>query len=179
MNTSSKKLLLSGLSVAFLCIACGDSSPYQGTGNLSGNQTGTDSEQQSGNGTLACLQKSEDGSDSDCVKLGKLRKLDCSTAKEAAAAKAAGCVAEDPDDVTDYDVCCPTTVTGTKPTTLSCRQKAGADGDKECATFSGKPKKLDCDTEENVGSAIDAGCVRQKSGSTDVCCPSTVNGTPA
>jgi hypothetical protein len=65
-----------------------------------------------GGGSIDC-NIGGDGTDPDCVKLGKPRKMDCKSSAARQSGIAAGCVAEHPDQATDYDVCCPTTVTGT------------------------------------------------------------------
>ena len=59
---------------------------------------------------------------------------------------------------------------------VSCRQKADSDTGNDCAAHSGKPRKLDCSLVSETEQAIAAGCVREKEGDTDVCCPTTVTG---
>lgn len=63
-------------------------------------------------GTIDCNFGS-DNTDADCVKTGKPRKMDCKSSAARESGIAAGCVAEHPDQATDYDVCCPTNVVGT------------------------------------------------------------------
>lgn len=71
-----------------------------------------------------------------------------------------------------------TTTTGSGASaTVACRQKADADNNAECAGQAGKPRKLDC-VDDQTDQAIAAGCVRQKAGDRDVCCPTTIAGTP-
>lgn len=67
-------------------------------------------------GPVDCKQSDPDGADADCVTQGMPRKLDCKSSDTRAAGIAAGCVPEHADDPTDYDVCCPTTVSGKAPT---------------------------------------------------------------
>lgn len=66
----------------------------------------------SSGGGIPCTQSGPDGNDSDCTAVGKPRKFDCTSASAQSTGLAAGCVKEHPDDPTDYDVCCPTSVTG-------------------------------------------------------------------
>lgn len=68
-------------------------------------------------------------------------------------------------------------VTSSGGGTVACRQKDGADTDKDCAGRDGTPRKLDCDDATQQKEAIDAGCVAEKAGSNDVCCPTSVDGT--
>jgi hypothetical protein len=63
-------------------------------------------------------------------------------------------------------------------TTVACRQKATADGDSDCAGRGSKTRKLDCDTQAGTDQALAAGCELEKVGDKDVCCPTTVSGTP-
>lgn len=65
---------------------------------------------------------------------------------------------------------------GGGPTAVACEQKSDADENPECSSFPGKPRKLDCDSAQ-TGAAVNAGCVRQTSTSSDVCCPTIVSGT--
>jgi len=65
---------------------------------------------------------------------------------------------------------------GASPGGVGCRQKDDADGNKDCVSFAGKPRQLDCDVQSQVDEAVAAGCVLQKPGSTDVCCPTSVSG---
>ncbi len=62
--------------------------------------------------------------------------------------------------------------------TLACRQKADADTTNDCAAQPGRPRKLDCSGSTETDQAIAAGCVREKLGDSDVCCPTTISGTP-
>ena len=62
--------------------------------------------------------------------------------------------------------------------TLACRQKADADTGNDCAAHKGIPRKLDCDSDSAQQEALDAGCVAEKPGKSDVCCPTSVSGTP-
>lgn len=71
--------------------------------------------------------------------------------------------------------CSGTTGGGSSP--IACRQKAGADTDADCAAKAGTPRKLDCDNETQTDQALTVGCVREKAGDNDVCCPTTVSGT--
>lgn len=71
------------------------------------------------------------------------------------------------------------TVTSSGGDTVACRQKDGADTDKDCAGRKDTPRKLDCDDATQQKEAIDAGCVAEKPGSNDVCCPTSVDGTKA
>jgi len=60
---------------------------------------------------------------------------------------------------------------------VSCRQKAGADTDSDCAgREGGRTRKLDCDSKAQSDEAIAAGCVAEKAGGNDVCCPTSVSG---
>jgi hypothetical protein len=61
--------------------------------------------------------------------------------------------------------------------TVACRQKDGADTDDDCAGKTGTPRKLDCSLASETQEAVNAGCVLEKAGGTDVCCPTTVTGT--
>ncbi len=71
---------------------------------------------------------------------------------------------------------------GSSAAMLDCRQKDGALGDPDCATAPGsRTLKLDCSTAAERDQALAAGCVLEDptdADSTDVCCPSTVSGTP-
>ncbi len=60
---------------------------------------------------------------------------------------------------------------------LACKQKPGADGNKDCAEKVGTPRKLDCSSEGDTKAALAAGCVLEKTGGRDVCCPTTVSGS--
>lgn len=60
--------------------------------------------------------------------------------------------------------------------TVACRQKDDADSDDDCSGHSGKPRKLDCDSDDQVDEAVAAGCEPEKEGSNDVCCPKSVGG---
>lgn len=62
--------------------------------------------------------------------------------------------------------------------TVPCRQKADADGDDDCVSKIGMPRKLDCDVESEKQAAIAAGCVSESAGDLDVCCPTSVSGRP-
>lgn len=128
-------------------------------------------------GPIECKQSGADGSDKDCARQNLPRKFDCTSAAEQQAALNAGCAKEDPNDANDYDVCCPTTVTGASgPTSvMGCEQKAGADTDAECAGMTGKPRKLDCDATA-TNNAVSAGCSKITASGSDVCCPTTVTG---
>ncbi|MCC6667006.1 MAG: hypothetical protein IT375_24870 [Polyangiaceae bacterium] len=59
---------------------------------------------------------------------------------------------------------------------VSCRQKADADNNSDCTGFAGKPRKLDCDLDSQTNEAVAAGCVLEKAGGSDVCCPTSVSG---
>lgn len=73
---------------------------------------------------------------------------------------------------------CSSTTTGANPAAaLACVQKATADGNTDCAGQLGRSRKLDCASATDHDQAIAAGCVAQKPGDVDVCCPTTVNGT--
>jgi hypothetical protein len=128
---------------------------------------------------LACRQKADSDSDSDCSgQPGKPRKLDCDSAADTDAAIAAGCTRTKPGD---SDVCCPTTISGTAPgassaSSVTCRQKPDADTESDCASQTGKPRKLDCDSKAQTDSAVAAGCTPTQPGDSDVCCPLTVSG---
>jgi ABC-type Fe3+-hydroxamate transport system substrate-binding protein len=61
--------------------------------------------------------------------------------------------------------------------TVSCRQKADADGDPDCQGHGDATRKLNCDPGQ-TDEALNAGCELEQPGSTDVCCPVTVSGTP-
>ena len=61
---------------------------------------------------------------------------------------------------------------------LACRQKDDASNNPDCAAHGSMNKKLDCDSEAQTDEAIGAGCVREKEGATDVCCPPNLSGTP-
>lgn len=65
---------------------------------------------------------------------------------------------------------------GGSSSTVDCRQKAGADTDEDCAAKTGTPRKLDCSLASETQQAVAAGCVLEKSGGSDVCCPMTVAG---
>lgn len=65
---------------------------------------------------------------------------------------------------------------GATTKSVSCRQKAGADNDDDCAGHPDQPRKLDCDSAGQTNEAIAAGCVPQEAGDSDVCCPLTVSG---
>lgn len=146
--------------------------------------SGGSSSSGSGASTVECKQSGADGSDKDCVGQNLPRKFDCTTAAQQQGALNAGCAKEDPADPTDYDVCCPSTVTGSSssssssggPTSVTgCEQKAGADTDAECAGMTGKPRKLDCDATA-TNNAVTAGCAKISASGSDVCCPTTVTG---
>ncbi|HVU02099.1 MAG TPA: hypothetical protein VHE30_10115 [Polyangiaceae bacterium] len=51
-----------------------------------------------------------DNSDTDCVSVGKPRKINCPDKTHQQSYLAQGCVSEHPDDATETDVCCATTV---------------------------------------------------------------------
>jgi hypothetical protein len=59
---------------------------------------------------------------------------------------------------------------------VACRQKADADNNEDCVAYAGKSRKLDCDLPTQTDQAIAAGCVREKAGGSDVCCPTSVSG---
>lgn len=59
---------------------------------------------------------------------------------------------------------------------VGCRQKDDANDNPDCAGFSGKPRKLDCDLVTQTDQAVAAGCVPEKAGKSDVCCPTSVAG---
>lgn len=61
------------------------------------------------------------------------------------------------------------------PNALPCTQKADSDTDGDCASFVGKPRKLDCDASQTA-TAEAKGCVRTDPTDSDVCCPITVSG---
>jgi hypothetical protein len=65
---------------------------------------------------------------------------------------------------------------GTGSSAVACRQKDDADNNSDCAAHAGKSRKLDCDLPSHTDQAIAAGCVREKDGASDVCCPPTVSG---
>jgi hypothetical protein len=60
---------------------------------------------------------------------------------------------------------------------LACRQKSGSDTDSDCTGQLGKPRKLDCDNDQQTQQAVNAGCTPTKPGDSDVCCPTTIAGT--
>ncbi|MFO0568242.1 MAG: hypothetical protein U0263_21455 [Polyangiaceae bacterium] len=59
---------------------------------------------------------------------------------------------------------------------VDCRQKADADNNPDCAAHGANARKLDCDSEAQANAAVAAGCVLEKAGGTDVCCPTSVTG---
>ena len=121
--------------------------------------------------------KISSGSD-DCLGRGSTTvKYDCDNVADRKTAEGLGCVAQDPKDDTDRDVCCaPITGASTNkppgsPRTIACGTKAGDD---DCADRTGYTKKFDCDSAGNRDDALAAGCIREnadKPDSTDVCCP--------
>jgi len=130
--------------------------------------------------SVSCRQKADSDTDSDCkAQAGKPRKLDCDNESQTDSAIAVGCTRSDPGD---SDVCCPLSVSGATSstggtTTVACRQKSDSDTDSECASQSGKPRKLDCDSDSQTDAALAAGCSRTGPGDSDVCCPTTVSGS--
>jgi hypothetical protein len=155
--------------------ACLGDDPSISPGGGGGGDAGTAGQ------TLDCRQKAGSDTDSECtVHAGKPRKLDCDGVAQTDQAIAAGCVRA---AAGSDDVCCPTTLQGTSSstpgaTTVACRQEAGSDTDSECTSKAGKPRKLDCGSTAETDEAIGAGCERVSPTSSDVCCPTTVSGTP-
>ncbi len=60
---------------------------------------------------------------------------------------------------------------------LSCLQHEDSDVDVACRSFARRPRKLDCESEQQALLAIDAGCLRERAGTNDMCCPTMVFGT--
>ena len=144
------------------------------TGTSSG---GLDSGGPSPSGTVACRQKDDADTGNDCAgKTGTPRKLDCSLESETTAAVAAGCVLE---KAGDSDVCCPTTVSGTKEAKVSgCTEPADTLTDSDCQ---GTPeaRKLSCASSTGQKAGIALGCRAEDPGQTtdfDLCCPTNVRG---
>lgn len=110
--------------------------------------------------------------DSDCVGT-TTAKFDCSSASAQATAKAAGCVAEHPDDATDFDVCCPQGTTSTvESNQISC---TGPTTDTDCV--GAYANKFDCATDSASSDAKAKGCVSEHPNDPnelDVCCPAGV-----
>lgn len=75
---------------------------YVTAAGCSGGDEGTDG--------LGCYQDRPDGADDDCQALGLPRKLQCDARSDFERATTLGCKPEDPTDVDDEDVCCPTSV---------------------------------------------------------------------
>ena len=65
---------------------------------------------------------------------------------------------------------------GGGPNPIACRQKADANNNPDCAGHAGGPRKLDCSNQDQTDQAVAAGCVAEKPGGNDVCCPTTVTG---
>ncbi|HMJ16241.1 MAG TPA: hypothetical protein VK524_32730 [Polyangiaceae bacterium] len=66
------------------------------------------------------------------------------------------------------------------PGQLACRQKPDADHD-DCEDRTDmRTRKMDCDGDEQINAAMRAGCVRENDDpeSNDMCCPTSVSGTP-
>ncbi len=61
---------------------------------------------------IACSEPADTLTDSDCEGTDHPRKLDCSSAETQQAGFSAGCVAENPGDAADFDVCCALSVRG-------------------------------------------------------------------
>lgn len=66
---------------------------------------GCASERDESGGGISC--EASGSPDDDCTALGKPLKFDCESAEEQRTGLGAGCVAEDPNDADDFDVCCP------------------------------------------------------------------------
>jgi len=150
-----------GLAVVGL-LACSSSDSYVGGG---------------GDDTVACRQKAGADGDSDCDGHGsKTRKLDCDSQEQTDEALAAGCELEKEGD---SDVCCPTSVSGTKESaTLACTEPADTLTASDCAGTS-LGRKLDCVSSSEQNDAFAAGCAAEDAGDPtdfDVCCPVDVRG---
>ncbi len=72
------------------------------------------------------------------------------------------------------------TNTTDNPGPLACATSGSDGSDSDCAAL-GLPRKLGCDTEADMQAALARGCQREDSDKAtdfDVCCPTTVEGTP-
>lgn len=136
------------------------------------------SDDQPASTTVACRQKANADTDSDCAYAvgGRTRKLDCDTAAQTSEALAAGCVRQSP---TDNDVCCPRSVRGMAEVSLSgCTEPADTLTDTDCAGTT-NPRKLDCTTATQQRSGIALGCRPEnpsRASDFDLCCPTHVRG---